>query len=89
MILILGKINKANSNVEPNQINFALDNNSKHQYIYQNNNIYFVVLDSSNEIEKYITLAKDIEQCAFRIEENKVFTSIKISGITYNNSFYL
>lgn len=89
MILILGKINKESpqTKIENNKINLVFNDNSVHQYFYEDNNIYYIIIKETTE--KYITLCKDVEACEFKNEDGKLKTSITIGGIPYNNIFSL
>ena len=91
MILILGKINKESpeTKIENNKINLVLNDQSVHQYLYKDNNIYYIISNALGTIEKYITLCKDVEACEFKNEDGKLKTSITIGGIPYNNIFSL
>ena len=70
------------------QINFILNDESKHKYLYKNNSIFFIIQENTEEV-KYITLCENLDSCDFTYENNQLKTSIKIGDITYRNNFNL
>lgn len=70
------------------QINFILNDESEHKYLYKNNSIFFIIQENAEEV-KYITLCENLDSCDFTYENNQLKTSIKIGDITYRNNFSL
>lgn len=85
-----GKINDVEVKNQ-NQLIFTLNDNSQHKYVFENENIYYIVKnnkdDNDNKSAKYIKLCEKIDSCVFKYESNKIFTNIKIGEIVYNNNF--
>ena len=66
---------------------FQLNDESEHKYLYENNNIYFIITDNEDVEKKYITLCEKLDSCNFIYQNQKLETSIKINDITYHNDF--
>ncbi len=80
-----GKI-KTITNDVPEHLYFTLENDTVHQYVYENNNIYYK--EESESTSKNILLCSNVENCTFeQISNSRVKVSIKIGSITHNNTF--
>lgn len=87
MILIRGKIKDTQVETsEEVKILFTLKDDSKHQYLYKDNKIFFIITEQGVD-KKYITLCENIDNCNFSYNENKLKTIITIGEITYNNNY--
>lgn len=83
----LGKIKSVVADTEGKYIDISFTDNTKHQYLYEEEKVYFILTDTLGNIEKYITLCNEIEDCEFLYEDNKIKTRVQIKEIIYNNSF--
>ncbi len=89
MILVHGKIESIELEYgqENSEVVLALTDGTQHRYLYEDNKLFFIVLENGNEEKKFITLCENIDNCTFSYRENRLYTSITIGEITYNNIF--
>ncbi len=69
----------------------ALEFNDKkiHEYIFENGTLYYIIIDTQNynEKEKQISLCKDIDNCTFSYQNNKLTIDFKMGKIQHKNIF--
>ena len=84
----INSINFKSIKVEEDYINIAFLDGSSHQYIYNNNNIYYISVKDES-IDKKITICSKITDYSFEIdkEKNNLKISVTIDGITYKNNY--
>ena len=68
-------------------MDFILSDNTTHKYYFEKNKLYYIVLDSDGNTEKYITLCKELENCEFSYNDNKLKSVITIQDLPYTNVF--
>jgi len=56
-------------------------------YCFENNKLYYKVLDSEENIEKYITLCENLDNCEFSYNDNKLTSKMIIQNLPYTNVF--
>ena len=91
MILIHGKI-KSFEVLNNNDIKFTLVGNIVHEYLYENNKIYYLAIDllDYNKVEKKITLCENVESdtnFGYDDTNNKLTTTVQMGGRTYRNNY--
>lgn len=64
-----------------------MKDNSIHKYSFENNSIYYIVIDEIGIKQKNIKLCEDIDECVFSSENDKIKVKMIINGMIYNNSF--
>jgi len=84
----LNSINYSNINVGQDNIEVTFVDGSSHQYVYNNNIIYYISKQEV-QVDKTITLCKEVTNYSFTIDEEnkKLKISITIDGITYQNNY--
>lgn len=84
----INSINFKSIKVGTDYINITFLDKSSHQYIYNNNKIYYISEKDGN-IDKEITLCDKIDGFSFQYDETnkKLKISITINGISYNNNY--
>lgn len=92
-ILIHGKINSENVKIKSDstgsgrEIDFVLNDSTTHRYYFKNHKLYYIVLDSEENIEKYITLCENLDDCKFNYNDKKLKSVITIQNLPYTNVF--
>ena len=81
-----GNIIKENVIVTSNDIKLTYKDSSIHEYLYENQNIYYIVSNGGN-IDKKIILCSKIEQCQFTKLNDKIMTKIKVGDTVQNLNF--
>ena len=86
----LNSINLSMALPEANKLIILFKDNSFHEYLFENNNIYLITGDTYN-INKQLTICNEIDNCSFTyISENKYLkVSVTIKDITYNNNYLI
>ena len=82
----INSINFESINVEDDKINITFVNGLSHQYVYNNDKIYYIS-QKGNSIDKIITLCNKITGHTFLYQDGKLKISITIDEITYNNNY--
>ena len=69
-------------------IQIIFKDGTKHQYVFEEGNIYYKLIKEDGNIEKIILLCNDITGYGFDIVGNKLETHITMGdGITYRNNY--
>ena len=84
-----GKINKSKVAVENNRITIGFKDESIHQYVYENNNVYYIGLDSDGVIEKKITICRGVDNCNFSYANNELKINMRINTHITNKIFQI
>jgi len=84
----LNSINYKSINIRGDYIDITFLDNSSHQYVFNNNKIYYISY-KDREIDKELTLCNQVTDYSLAIDEekSKLKISITIDGITYNNNY--
>lgn len=72
---------------EQNILEISFTDNSRHIYICDNSELYYILINENNAIEKKIRLCKNVSECSFSKEEPNLNISLKINNVTYNNTY--
>ena len=83
----INSINFKSIETEDSILKITLLDETEHQYLYNNEKIYYVEINNKGNIQKKVTLCNNIKYTRFSYEENKLKTIITIGEITYNNNY--
>jgi hypothetical protein len=78
-----------NISCSPEYIYLRMNNDGFHEYIYQNNCIYYIERDKDKNVIKQIELCKNVETCIFNYDniKNSINIIVNINGKEYNNIY--
>ena len=71
------------------ELTISYESGVKHIYRYneQDKAIYYVVNDVNSDIDKFITLCSEIENCIFTLQSDNLNLQVMSNGIVYTNNF--
>ena len=69
------------------RIHIKFNNESYHEYLYQNEGIYYREVDVDGHETKQILLCENITSCQFKYENNEINVTSKVNSKDYNNIF--
>lgn len=69
-------------------IQITFKDGTRHQYVFEERNIYYKSIKEDGNIEKIILLCRETKGYGFYIEDNKLKTHIEMNdNITYRNNY--
>lgn len=72
---------------DQNILDISFIDDLRHLYVYDNSELYYILINKDNVIEKKIRICKNVSECIFSKDESNLNISIKINDITYNNKY--
>lgn len=70
-----------------NILDISFTDELRHIYIYGNNELYYVLINKDDVVEKKIRVCKNVSVCNFSKDDSNLNISIKINNIIYNNKY--
>lgn len=70
-----------------NVLDISFTDELRHLYIYDNNELYYVLINKDDVVEKKIRVCKNVSVCNFSKDDSNLNISIKINNIIYNNKY--
>ena len=70
-----------------NILDISFTDELRHLYIYGNNELYYVLINKDDVVEKKIRVCKNVSVCNFSKDDSNLNISIKINNIIYNNKY--
>lgn len=72
---------------DENILDISFTDELRHIYVYDNNELYYVLINKDNVVEKKIRICKNVSACSFSKSDSNLNISVKINDIIYNNKY--